>query len=641
MKKLTAILLLLIIQTFNVLMLTSCFDGGYGKPDAENGWSGEDSPNDKIRVPVYKDYERGTVDFEDIIYERPDVAAAVSAFENVTAIIKENTLEFEKQIEAITGLEPILSNVDTMTSYANLRSSIDTESIYWNDEYEYLSSRYPSLSQAIENMFVAAATSPNAERFEEEYFGKGLIEEYADGGNYTDALVALMKSEADLISRYTALSHSTVTITYEGITATYDAMLDILAQKYDMSTSSYKNAERKCELLYEAALEAESAEILIELFKVRSKIGGELSSKSYTEYAYESIYHDYSAEEYVSFAEDIKKYVIPVYASLSKEVFSKADLSDISGLGRVKLLNSAAEMIENTDEDLYSIYSYMLQHSLYDVKLASFSRFDGAFTTYLENYSAPFLFFSTEGKVSDYSTLFHEFGHFADAFVNFNSTTSLDLSEVSSGALELMMLTRLEGKIESSDLERMRIYLMESALTTLIFQGFYSMFEHIAYKIPTEDISRETLGAAVSEAAEAIGLRSDVLKDIRSVMIPHIFRYPFYVQSYCTSVTAALEIYFIELDSEGEGFAVYKDLLVREEDMTFTEHLKDAGLTSPFEKQRLRSVANRIHRELLGFDYFKSADSGVNGKILPLLTETEPVLLPSHTGYDAEKLRAA
>ncbi len=606
MKRIISLFLILTSCLFYSFSLVSCFKED--APPITDG-NGDGDEGKKIKLPAYKDYGRGTVDFGDIEYVRPDVEGTIPEFDRVTELIEKNEVSFEEQVSAITALEDVFTEITTAASYTNLRCSMDTKSEYWNGEYEYVSGAYPAFSQALERLFVAAATSPHAERFENEYFGDGLIEEYADGGDITDALVLLMEDEAALISRYTELSHSTVEITYDGRTATYDVIAAELSEKHGEGSRKYRAAIAECDALYAAALEEATVDILIELFKVRRDIADELKLESYASYAYENIYHDYTEEDYLKFSDDIIKYVTPVYATLSAYVFEEYDYTDVSKLGRVDLINGAGDILKKTDGELYEIYSYMLQHSLYDVNKASDARFEGAFTTYLEKYSAPFLFFSTEGNSFDYSTLFHEFGHFSDAFINCNSPTSLDLSEVSSQALELMMLTKMRGEVKSKDVELQRIYLLENALSALLFQGFYAAFEHIAYAIPGEDISKESLDAAVSEAAEAVGLRSDVLSSVSYVLIPHIIRYPFYVQSYATSAAVALEIYFTELDIEGEGFAVYKDLLLRESNVSFEEHLTKVGLTSPFEDGYLMYIANRVYYELTGYNYFTEGES--------------------------------
>ena len=81
--------------------------------------------------------------------------------------------------------------------------------------------------------------------------------------------------------------------------------------------------------------------------------------------------------------------------------------------------------------------------------------------------------------------------------------------------------------------------------------------------------------------------------------------YPFYVQSYCTSTTVALEIYYLESESKGTGLEAYKKLVLREDpDLTFEEYLNDAGLHSPFEEGYMLSLANRIHYDAFSKNYF-------------------------------------
>ena len=92
------------------------------------------------------------------------------------------------------------------------------------------------------------------------------------------------------------------------------------------------------------------------------------------------------------------------------------------------------------------------------------------------------------------------------------------------------------------------------------------------------------------------------------VSVPHIFLYPFYVQSYATSAAAALEIYTLELKNEGDGFAAYNKLLARngETALSFEVALLNAGLSSPFDSSELRRTLNELHYATLGAYFYKS-----------------------------------
>ena len=562
MSRLISTIIFLAFLSANILTLISC-----SREKSDTGGSEQDdreqNTNDTIVVPEYKDYNRGTINFTDIEYSRPNIAAIVTDFENVSESIKKNEVSFDYQLGKIIALEDAYSNLLTMRTYSTVLFYRDNSDSYWADEYDYISTNFPYFSKAVEELFVSAANSPHSEKFEEEYFGEGLIEEYKDGGIYTDEIVELMEKEAELESEYSLLS--------------------------------------------EDELDVKSQSLAVELFKVRRKISDSLGYSSYATFAYSDNYHDYSEEAFVEFANKISEYVVPVYLKLSGYIFNQFSISDKHSVSAEKLINGTGEMLKATDAELYDIYSYMLQHSLYDIKCDSDTRFDGAFTTYLDTYNAPFVFITADGSTKDFTTLCHEFGHFADMYINYAEEVSLDLSEVSSQALELLALTKLNTVISAETVNDLLLYEMENILSTLVFQGFYAMFEHIAYQIPYDDICEDALDRAVATAAERIGLNSAILNDLYYVTIPHVMLYPLYVQSYCTSAAVALDIYFTELDREGAGFEMYSKLLKRDSaTLTFEEELERAGATSPFDDDFLRELADRIHYELLGSHYFKS-----------------------------------
>lgn len=608
MKKIFSVLTVLLIC---LLLFTGCA-GNDGDDDKTSSTETEGEEKGTITVPEYKDYKRGTIDFSKIEYKRPDFEKVVSDFNEVCEAISENSLPFESLLEMTEALEDGYSELITMRAYASIKSYQDASNAYWQEENEFISTNHPSFAQAVENLFVKAAASPHKDRFEEEYFGLGHLEKYLNGGKYTDQAVALMEKEAGLEAKYTSLSTATVTITYKFKKDTVDNILTFYADSLGKESAEYKKIEAECIEIYGTELQKVSESLLVDLFKVRREISDALGYESYSTHAYDTIYHDYSEADFLSFAEDIAKYVTPVYTKLSSYIFTQCNLPNKS-ISTSKLVNDVGNMIKDADAELYDIYSYMLQHSLFDIEPASVNRFDGAFTTYLDLYNAPFIFLATSGSVTDYTTLFHEFGHFADAYMNYSDQTSLDLSEVSSQALEMLLLTELEGELSNQIAEKLRLCKIRDALECIIFQGFYATFEHIAYDIPAEKISKESLTEAVILAAKKTGLNAEIINSLDFITIPHIFLYPFYVQSYTTSMTVALEIYFTELESPGEGFEAYKKLIDREnKDLTFEEELESVELTSPFSEDYLLSLADKIHFKLMGSHFFKDNNAGGN-----------------------------
>ena len=184
-------------------------------PPPDGGGGGGGGPNTLV-VPAYRDYGRGTIDFDKIVYSRPDMERATSEFNSLSLLVDENELSFEEQLAAITETDDVYFEISSMYSYANIMTNKNTRDADWQEEYRYINVNYPKFSQAVEKLFVSCARSEHGERFEEEYFGEGLIEKYSDGGSYSDSVVALMAAEAELEAEYSSLGISTVTISHNG-----------------------------------------------------------------------------------------------------------------------------------------------------------------------------------------------------------------------------------------------------------------------------------------------------------------------------------------------------------------------------------------------------------------------------------------
>ena len=590
-----------------------------------NGDDGDQPPkkedyHDKVILPPFKDYDRATIDFSAMVYSRPNIAAVNREVGSVTEQIVAAEKSYEEQLSIIEALEPHIEHVLTMNSFASLYNYKDSSVAFWCDEVEFFAENYSSLIKAVEDLYVAAANSPHAERFESDYFGDGLIEEYRDGGRYTDEAVKLLADEEALVAEYNAISSSTVEITFAGETDTLDNILSRYKTKYGEHSTEYLGIEYQCRILYMEKVERMTTDIFISLLKVRQLIADELGYDSYADYAYENYGRPYTPAVTSDFLGDISESVAPVLQSLYSKVFYYYfQKNDVSEIPLDVLINSSYKMLGNMDEDFADIYAYMLQHHLYDVELYSDNRYEGAFTTYLEKYDAPYIFITANGDATDFSTLFHEFGHFIDAYISDGLGNDLDRSEIFSQALALLSTSYMDGTLSESDIRYLLYDQLFGALDVLVIQGFYARVEELVYAIPYEKLSVEEgereatltlLNAAVTTAAEEFGLSSDYYSDISYVLIPHLITSPFYVSSYCVSIIPALEMFFMERDEAGSGIAVFSALISGvEEDATLEEALAATGLSSPFEDGILRTLMDKVHYLVTGSHFYTESQN--------------------------------
>ncbi len=594
-------------------------DGGVTSDQGSS--TNNSSTEDTIVVPEYKDYGRGTQNFKDVVYKRPSISSVTDSISAVASAIVENTTSVDQQITAVNSLKKDISNVKTMHSLVTIHSYSDSSVQYWKDEFTYLSSNYPLFSQAIESLIVACARSEHRTSFESECFGYQILD-YADGGKYTDRLVSLLSEEAMLEAEYIGLSTSNVEIKYisvDGFTAegTADEVLEAIYENYGSDDTKYQNEYIVVKQLYHQKLKKMQSNIYIKLIKIRRLIADELGYESYAQLAYEELGYDYTASDMIKLLTDISQYISPVNANLENTVFDSYFSKIPITLSNTKLINDLYSVYSTMNPALADIYSYMLQHSLYSISGETANRSDTSFTTYLEENNSPFLFVTTSGYIYDYSLLTHEFGHFADGYINYGSNDSVSLSEVSSHGLELLTLLSLEEKLSYKEYEYLNYYTMRSTINdSLLTRSIYAIFEHYVYSIDYDEISEESINNAVNKAFRFISGTDPSSTNnltIQSVTLSHTVLTPFLSESYVTSGLVALDIFFIEDEGKGDGLAIYMDLLDRDGNTSgLSEQLEQLGLDSPFESGKVKDIANKIYCHIVGKNYFKDQETPPN-----------------------------
>ena len=489
----------------------------------------------------------------------------------------------------------------TAYTLASINNSRDSANEFWLEQYTYLSTNSASFSQAIEDMFVACAQSEHKETFEADYFGESL-DDYVDGGVYTDALVALLAQESDLIAQYNGFSTTTVIITLDD--GTQGTVEELLANIPAHQQTSYKALYMQ---YYMAEVTRLSKDIYIELVKVRMQIADELGEDNYANVAYDDLGHDYTPEQGLKFVSGVK-YIYQYYGDLYTNYFTNLRTELEPMANKISVVNDLYVLLGEMDPELQAIYSYMLQHGLYDYENGADNRDDGAYTTYIQSNSSPFIFMTATGKTSDYVTLSHEFGHFADMYTNDGLGASLDLSEVYSQALSYLMLVRMADMFTGSpELERaykyMLNYEMDGIYNTLGYQGYLAAFEHMVYQLDISQVNEENLLKVMEEASiHVLGSVYPSLCTWDAVLIVHTIEYPFYVQSYATSIIAALEIMMMEANERGAGVAAFMSLLQRDNEnpLTFEEELARAGIRSPLRTAAILNTYKKLYTYLTG-----------------------------------------
>ena len=531
------------------------------------------------------------IQFRDMKYYRPDTQKLADDIQAV-----KDALEGEISLaDAEALLDACMDDYDvfsTMYSLANIYNSKDLRDEYYAAEYEWISTESSSISQLFDEMYYACAGSSLGQALEEDYFWPGFCEEYADPNDsyYNDETVALMQRESELISRYRELM-ADPTVFFEGEEQSYNELMEELSDFDD-----YKGYTRYLSLLmtYYEEYNEPLAQIYIDLMRVRSEMAEKMGFSSCEEMEYVFYFdRDYTPQDGAVFVSEVKKYLVPIY-NWADDAGLTYGLS-YSPLSADALWSGMSTLTKRIGRECENAFAFMGQYGLYDIE-PSLYKADVSFQTYLSLYESPFIFINPKGTSQDLMTFVHEFGHFTDAYVNFDANEAIDLAEVFSQAMEFLSLSHMDGVLPESEIEQLRDGKMLDALDTFIQQSAFAEFESKAHALGPDALSAEKLNEIALQAAKDFGFCPDGYERFYQYYwmdITHFFEYPFYVISYPVSLAVAMQIYELELRQEGLGLEKYFELLPRDYD-SFMESVTNADLESPFAEGSMASIAALI-----------------------------------------------
>jgi len=529
--------------------------------------------------------------FSDMHYTRPDLdklSADVAAVEEAL----ENGMKLKDVEELLDVCMDGYDEFSTMYSLANIYNCKDLRDEYYAAEYEWISTENSTVSQLFDEMYYACAGSALGAELEEDYFWEGFCEDYADPDDsyYNDESVALMQRESELISRYREIVADPV-IEWKGEEVAFYELLEELSDYSDVQ--GYYDYLGALMTYYETYNEP-LAEVYIDLMRVHEDMAKAMGFSTAEEMEFVFGFdRDYTPEDAAVFIDDVKTYLVPI--SIWAEERGLSYNITYSPLGSEELYSALHGVAENIGHGCTEAFSFMDKYELCDVE-PSVYKADTSFQTYLSMYDAPFVFLNPEGTTRDLVTFVHEFGHFTDAYTNFDAAETIDLAEVYSQALEFLSLSHMDGLLPASDVDALRTGKMLDALDTFIQQASFADFESKAHAIGPDELTAEKLNELALQATKDFGYCPEGFEEFMQYFwmdITHLFEYPFYVISYPVSLDVAMQVYVLETAEAGKGLDKYFEMMPRDYD-TFMETVTGNGLQSPFAAGGLASIAQVI-----------------------------------------------
>lgn len=330
------------------------------------------------------------------------------------------------------------------------------------------------------------------------------------------------------------------------------------------------------------------AEAFVELVGIRNETARSAGYDSYADYAYQNFYYrSYTPEESQRLWTTASQRFVPLSEKYSPEIDEESSRLYFSGevdCSPQAILDSMAYCLPRMSAELEHAFDYMLEYGLYDIE-PSDSKINSGYTIDLYFYNEPFIFNCPYNSYYDYTDMFHEFGHFVNAFYTENEiifgAEDNDLAELQSQGMEVMfMLFYPEIFGEENGGIIMRDVLM-TLVSSVIDGVLYDEFQQRVYAEP--ELTPERVSGIYAEVCDKYGREAYGGGDDGWIYISHNFDHPFYYISYAISAISALELFVLSQDDPEAAMEKYLTAAAMDlEIYYFTDALEEIGLGDVF-----------------------------------------------------------
>ena len=560
--------------------------------------------------------------FSEMPYKRPDPEEIIKKTQDLTERFN-NAKTFEEAHDVFLEYEKEEKLVDTVSTLAYVRHSIDTRDEFYDGEIDFWDEIGPELEEYEQAWINAMLESPFRKDFEAKYGNLLFVNAEMVKKTFSPEIISDLQKENELVTEYDKLIAS-AQIPFEGGTYTLSQMEPFQVGSDDERRLAawkakgqwFKDNQPQLDKLYD------------DLVKVRDAMGRKLGYDGYIKLGYyRQLRNCYSKEDVEKFRAAVQKYIVPVADSIKRAQakrigksypLSYADdlLSFRSGNPRPvgtpdDILAQGQKFYDELSPETSEFFRTMLDEELLDV-LSTEGKEGGGYCTTLEQYERPFIFANFNGTQGDVEVVTHEAGHAFAYWMNRDRIPSDytdptdEACEVHSMSMEFFGWRNAEGFF-GSDAKKFMYSHLAAALTFIPYGTMVDHFQHIVYEKP-----EMTPAERHAEWKKLLGIYQPWLKLDGEIPFfsegegwqrqSHIYESPFYYIDYCLAQTVSLEFWaMIQKDPE-DAWKHYMAYTRQGGSHTFVDLLKNAGLTTPFDEECLKGVCMAATKWLENFD---------------------------------------
>ncbi|MBJ9992711.1 M3 family oligoendopeptidase [Paenibacillus sp. S28] len=558
--------------------------------------------------------------FSEYEYKRPDVKEIEQRFKQLIQQF-EQAASFEEQDKAMSDINKLRSEFESMAEIAVIRHSIDTNDEFYKAEQEYIDEASPVYQEYITDYYKALVESKFRSELEAKC-GTQLFKlaELALKSFHPD-IIEDMQLNNKLATEYSQLIAS-AKIPFEGEERTLSQLLPFeLSPDRDL-----RRRASEARYSFMAEHEQDFDRIYDELVKTRTRMAQKLGYKNYVELAYIRMNRtDYDADMVANFRKQVLEHIVPVAQKLKERQRERIGVDSLriyddnfsfkTGNATPKgdadwILEQGKKMYSELSPETDEFFKFMVDRELMDL-VSKKGKQSGGYCTFISKYESPFIFSNFNGTSGDIDVLTHEAGH---AFQVYSSRhyqvpeylwPTYESAEIHSMSMEFFTWPWMDNFFKE-DTEKYHFDHLSSALLFIPYGVSVDEFQHFVYENP--DATPEE--------------RKRAWREIEKKYLPHrqypdneylerggfwhkqghIFQAPFYYIDYTLAQICAFQFWKKMNEDREAAWADYLRLCQAGGSRSFTGLVELAGLQSPFKDGTVASVIGVIENWLNSVD---------------------------------------
>ena len=558
--------------------------------------------------------------FKDYIYERPNYEEIKKSFLELVDKIK-NASTYDEQKLHINQLNNIRKHIETMSTLASIRNSINTADEFYDEEQNYWDEQGPLYTELNSDFYKAIVNSKFKDEIKKDYSEQFYkICEYSLK-SFSPEIISDLQEENKLMSKYTKLLAS-AKINFKGeelnLSGLYKYMLSSDRNEREQSSKAYYN--------YFGEHEEEFDEIYDQLVHIRHNMAKKLGFKNFVELGYIRMDRtDYNPEMVVNLRKQILEYIVPLCnklyekqakrLNLDKLTYIDENLEFLDGNATIKgdsdyIIENGIKMYQELSQETKEFFDFMLENELMDLE-TKHNKSAGGYCTYIPDYKAPFIFSNFNKTSEDMDVLTHEAGHAFQLYMSRDidmqeiNFPTLDSCEIHSMSMEFITYPWMETFFKE-DSDKYKFAHLTSAIKFLPYGVVVDEFQHVVYDNPNmtsderkkvwRDLEKKYLPHRDYEDNEILERGCWFFKQ------GHIFKDPFYYIDYVLAQICAFQFLKKMEEDRISGWEDYLRICKVGGTQSFLQIVKTGNLISPFDDKCIEYIIKNLETNIEKFE---------------------------------------